>query len=130
MKVKVTKEAKNFLTVAEMPVVNQMIAEMKDDENTAKDYAIYAARLITGDNATEIISATAEIERNYRVYNQYGEDSGNLDIWIDFRAFSDWKNCFIIGGAYLSDICQICGDQEINEELKTQMYIRKFNEEK
>lgn len=127
MRVVLTKESKKVITVAEMPVVRQMIAELKEDDYTAEKYAAMAARLITGDSSVEIISATAEIARNCRIYNGYGEESGDLDVWIDFRAFSNYKSCFIIAGAYLSDIWQIGGEN--NEELIKQMYVRKFSEE-
>lgn len=128
MKVALTKEAKKFITVAELPIVKQMIAGLKEDESTVEEYAAMAARLITGDNGAEIISATAEIVKNSRIYNQYSEESGNLDVWLNFRAFSNYKDCFIIAGAYLSDIWQL--DGENNEEIKSRMYVRKFNEEK
>lgn len=130
MKVTITADAKRIITIAEMPIVKRIIAECKEDETTAREYAAIAARMITGDNCVEVIKAEAQIAKNCRIYNQYGEDSADFDIWIDFRAYSEYKDRFIIAGAYLSDICNICGISEIDEEIKDHMYIRSFLEEK
>ena len=130
MKITITADAKRHITIAEMPIVKRIITEYKEDECTAKEYAAIVARMITGDNCVEVINAEAQIAKNCRIYNQYGEDSADLDVWIDFRAYSEYKDCFIIGGAYLSDICNFCGISEIDEEIKEHMYIRSFLEEK
>ena len=130
MRVTITAESKRRITIAEMPIVRRIIAECKEDEFTAREYAAIAARMITGDNCVEVINAEAQIAKNCRIYNQYGEDSADFDIWIDFRAYSKYKDRFIIGGAYLSDIYNICGIDDIDEEIKKHMYIRSFLEEK
>lgn len=130
MRVTITAKAKRIITIAEMPIVKRIITEFKEDETTAREYASIASRMITGDNCVEVINAEAQIAKNCRIYNQYGEDSADFDIWIDFRAYSEYKDRFIIGGAYLSDICNICGIDDINEEIKKHMYIRSFLEEK
>ena len=130
MKITITAKSKRIITIAEMPIVKRIITEFKEDENTAREYAAIAARMITGDNCVEVINAEAQIAKNCRIYNQYGEDSADFDIWIDFRAYSEYKDRFIIGGAYLSDICNICGIDDIDEEIKDHMYIRSFLEEK
>ena len=48
-----------------------------------------------------------------------------VDIWIEATAYVN-DNEFIIIGAYLSDIWQITGNN--NLEISSNMYIRKFKE--
>ena len=125
MKVRMTADSKRILSLAEAPIANRMIREMKEDESTAADYiktAIYA----TGDSVEEVYKAEAEIAKNCRIWNQYAEDSGDIDIWINAEART--RDGFIIIGAYLSDIWQLTGDN--GEEIAKYMYIRKFAEVK
>ena len=119
MKVKLTEESKKYITVAEMPAVKQIIKDMKEDDDII-GYAQAAARVASGWNGFEILKAEASIAKNCRVWNQYGENTGDLDIWLDIYAFDSYAGFYEIG-AYLSDIWSICGDNA--EELKEHMYI-------
>ncbi len=106
MNVKITKEAKQWLTVAQMPIIKQIIANLKEDEITATDAAKQAASIIFGySSGVKIFETSAEIANNRRVNNYYTDNSGELDVWIRFSIFDDYKG-FVIGGAYLSDIWQ------------------------
>lgn len=129
MKIQITKEAKKWLTVAEMPIVKQIIADFRDGDNsevTAKEIAEYATAVIfNGQSADKILEASAEIAGNQRIYNYYSDESGRLDIWITFTAFHDYFG-FVIGGCYLSDIWNL--SDETREEIKSHMYIREFKE--
>lgn len=82
MKIKFTNEAKQIITVAELPAVKTLIAEMRDDEGM-KDYAATAAQIAARDGSNEILKAEAEITKNQRIFNRYSEDSGNLDNMVD-----------------------------------------------
>ena len=62
MKIKFTSEQKKFITVAELPEVNKIIAYMREDTGL-KDYAETAARIASRDNCNEILKAEAEIAR-------------------------------------------------------------------
>lgn len=126
MKIKFTAEQKKFITVAELPEVKKIIAEMKEDTGL-KDYAEIAARIASRDNGNEILKAEAEIAKNQRVFNRYTDESGNLDIWLTVYAFNSYKGFYTIG-AYLSDIWESTGDNA--EELRGYMYIREFTEKK
>ncbi len=53
MNVKITKEAKKWLTVAQMPIVRQIIASLKEDETTAAEAAKQAASIIFGYDETD-----------------------------------------------------------------------------
>lgn len=126
MKIKFTAEQKRFITVAELPEVKKIIADMKEDTGL-KDYAGIAARIASRSNGAEILKADAEIARNERVLNYYSDESGRLDIWLTVYAFDSYKGFYKIG-AYLSDIWESTGDN--NEELRQYMYIREFTEKK
>ena len=97
---------------------------MKDDEMSVAEYAEIAARVAGGNGEYEILKASAEIAKNARVYNIYGEETYNLDIWINFYAFNEYNGFFEVG-AYLSDIWDICDDNA--EEIKSHMYINHYH---
>lgn len=126
MKITFTAESKKTITVAEMPTVRQMIESCKEDESTVKEYAEMAARVAVGGYVVKVFEASAEIARNRRAWNNYTNDSGDLDVWISFTALA--SEGFVIGGAYLTDIWNITGDN--SEEIRRHMFIRKFTETK
>ena len=78
MKVKLEKEDKKYITLAQAPIVRDIISDMKEDE----------------------------IAKNNRVWNALNEHSGDFDVWIDATAYVSCADGyeFIIIGAYLSDI--------------------------
>ncbi|KAI4438931.1 hypothetical protein FMM80_00670 [Schaedlerella arabinosiphila] len=127
MKVKLLKKDKQFITLAEVPIVRQIILDMKEDECTVGKYAEMAVRAAFNGNAfgIEVLKASASIARNGRVWNLYSDESGTLDIWIDATVCVN-DNEFIIIGAYLSDIWQITGS--FDQEIVSHMYIRRFKE--
>lgn len=124
MKVAITKEAKRILSVAEMPAVQRMIKEMREDTGLM-DYAGMAARVAAGTNVVRVLEASAEIAKNCRVWNAYHEESADLDVWMRVTAYTD--KGFVMVGAYLTDIWQIGNN---NEEIRSHMYIRLFREVK
>lgn len=124
MKVKFGAEQKKYITVAELPAVKDMIKSMKEED--MKWDADTLAMFIT-ETGCDILKAEAEIAKNSNVYNFYGDDTGNLDIWVTVHALSNYKGFYIIG-AYLSDIWSI-GPQDRKDDLQSRMYIRKFIEQ-
>lgn len=126
MKVKLKKEYKEYITIAEMQTVRKIISEMKEDEFEDEDYAKIAIEAAyNGIASTEILKCSASIAKNSRIWNAYNEESKNIDIYIEAIAFIN-KEEFIIIGAYLTDIWQI-GSNNISI-IKSHMYIRKFKE--
>lgn len=122
MIVKITKVAKQWLTVAQMPIVRQIIANLKEDETTAADAARQAASIIFGySEGVKVFEASAEISGNKRIENYYTPNSGTLDIWINFSIFDEYKG-FVTGGAYLSDIWQQGAVDA--KELKNRMFLQ------
>ena len=97
-----------------------------EDECTATDLARVAARLVFDDNAAMIIEAKARIAKNQRVWDAFDEETRDIDVWIEFTAFSEYRSSFIIAGVYLTDLWQLTTDNA--DEIKSHMYIRQFKE--
>ena len=121
MKIQFTNEMKRIVTVAEMPSVRSVIESERNDEWTAKEWAKMAAELVCSHSRVE---ASAEIAKNFRVRDAYGEDSADFDVWVKFTAFAD--DSFVMGGAYLTDLWAVSADNR--EETIKHMYIRRFEE--
>ena len=127
MKVNLTAEMKKFITVAEMPAVKKVMQyEKENDEWTVQESAKMAARLVFDDNGAKVIEATARIAKNQRVWDAFDEETRDIDVWIEFTAFSEYRSSFIIAGVYLTDLWQLTKDNA--DEIKSHMYIRRFEE--
>ncbi len=125
MKVNLTAEMKKFITVAEMPAVKKVMQyEKENDEWTVQEWAKMAARLVFDDNGAKVIEATARIAKNQRVWDAFDEETRDIDVWIEFTAFSEYRSSFIIAGVYLTDLWQLTKDNA--DEIKSHMYIRRF----
>ena len=131
MKINITKESKEFLTVAEMPVVKKIVDDFKTSDETIEGSVIILSHIVTGytNNSIEIFKASAEIAKNQRAWNYYGDtetESRDIDIWINTTFFDKNDDNFYIVGAYLSDIWNASCDNLENSKMN--MYIRKFKE--
>ena len=126
MKVKLTNDAKRVITLSELPIVNTVIKNMKEDAWTAKEYAEAAARAIGNTNIVKVFEAEATICKDDYNYNHF-EDNSNIGVWIDFTALID-DNTFVIAGAPLAGIWDIGSDKEENARIMQRWYIRKFKE--
>ncbi len=125
MKVTLQKDYKRLYTVADLDHAHTIIKYMKDDDETAAGYAKYAiseALKGTSDICLNILSATAETTKNCRAWNIYGDDTGNMDVWIEAIA----KTCdgFVEVGAYLTDIWQTGDDYCYKNKMYIQRYVR------
>lgn len=135
MKVTLTKEAKQYITVAEMPAVKEVIACYKEDGTTAVEWAKMACNTIDNFTCEEIINAKAEIQRNTRIYNAHTKNSGFIDVTIIFTAYGfEYDSTkdeityeFIKCEASLYDIFQISDDN--HSEISSRFYIRRFPEQ-
>jgi hypothetical protein len=122
MKVKLEERYKDIYTLSELETAKRIIKEVKEDTETAKGYAVYAATEAlknTTDSVVEVLKAEAHTALNCRVYDAYFEGSGRMDVWVNFTVQT--CNGFIIGGAYLTDIY---GSGAVN--YKDHMYIKMF----
>ena len=125
MKVKMTADSKRLVNLEDAKMVNRIIREMKDDEETAEGYARYAVNAASEYGTVKVYEAEAEIVKNSRVWNAYGDDTKDFDIWINATART--SDGFMDVGAYLTDIWALTGDNH-NEIAKSYMYIRKYSE--
>lgn len=126
MKISITKESKQYLTVNEFEIAKRIVKEFAaTTSETVEEYARQAAYIVDG-TVEEVYKATASIARNNRVYNALATDTESLDVWIDATAKT--QNGFVIVGAYLSGLWTATGEN--SEEIASHMYIRKFVEEK
>lgn len=104
MKVTLQKDYRKIYTLDDLGRAKAIIAyEKENDEETPRGWAEYAIRE-AGENAIEILKATAETARNCRAWNQYGDGSADMDVWIE--ATAETESGFVKIGAYLSDIWQ------------------------
>ena len=126
MKISITEESKQYLTVNEYEIAKRIVKEFKAAESESiEEYARQAAYIVDG-SVQEVLKANASIARNNRADNALAADTGMLDVWFNITART--SNGFVIIGAYLSDLWQATGEN--NEELASHMYIRKFTETK
>ena len=124
MKVKITEDSKKVLTLADMPAARKIIKDLKED-SCLEEYGQWCGNIASGSNESlEILKAEAEIAKNCRIWNYYGDDSGDIDVWINFYVFNSYAGFYSIG-AYLSDIWKI-GSTEANQEVKSHMYIKEY----
>lgn len=127
MIVKITNDAKKWLTVYELEQAKIIIQQFKEDDSMA-DLCQIAARVAGGAiNSFEILRSSAEIARNERIQDMYHENSGKLDVWIRCYAFSPYAGFYVIG-AYYSDLIQYDGTEETAERIRSNMHIREFKE--
>ena len=127
MKVKFTKEAKNYITIAEAEEAKRMITELKEDEFSASDYLRIAAILANNHwNIDRVLEADAEISRNNRAWNNYHEGSATLDVWVKGLVKADLDTYMEIG-VYLTDIWNIGADKETDKEILSHMYIETYS---
>jgi len=107
MKVSMPKDQKIY-TGYQLDMMKAVIEYEKTDGVTAREWAAMAVREALkdtdSDGLEEIISAAAETALNSRAWNNYSDDSGNGDVWIECIA-KTWFG-FIEVGVYLSDVWQ------------------------
>ena len=124
MKVRFDKEDKKYFSIAEAPIVNAIIKDMKTSEDRLEEAVEYAMHALDEYYTLEILKANAKVSHNNRIWNYYNDNSGTIDIWID--AIVQTYNEFYIIGFYLSDAWSVC--DENHTEIARNIYVRKFIE--
>lgn len=137
MKVTITNESKNYLTVNEYEKAKALVKQMKDDDQSAAEAAEYAARAILrstrysqyADYFSGILAASAEICRDSSTpWDYHGDGFGFLNVWIN--ATAETADGFLKFGCLLSDIYSLDGETETSDALVNHAYIRYFTEKK
>ena len=106
MKVKLEENYRRFYTLDEFDNAKAVISAEKEDEETAKGWAEFAAREALKDDddyMRRIVEAEAETAKNGRLnWNQFCEGSGFMDVWVS--ALVETWGGYVKIGAYLTDI--------------------------
>ena len=123
MKVKMTDESKKIITMSELKIAKQIISDLKESEETEEE-CIKTSIAHTGSWCETIYKSSARIAKNCRILNFYSDESKDIDVWIEAEAKT--SDGFMIIGFYLSDAWLFCDDSEINKNIISHMYIRKF----
>jgi hypothetical protein len=126
MKVKIIKRSKEVLRMSD----TEAIKEVRDcvSEDKLSDYTQMIAQVASGkSDVFEILKADAEISRNCRVWNAYGNNSKDLDIWVEIYAYNSFAGFYEIG-CYMTDIWNYYSD--IADEIRSHMFILEFHRKK
>lgn len=122
MKVTLDKEYRKRYTLEDLARAKTVIESEKEDEMKPAEwleYAITEALKGTGEYPGEVITAEARTARNCRVWNAYGDNTEDMDIWIEGLART--SEGFAEVGAYLSDIWQSGA-----VDYKNHVYIQRY----
>lgn len=138
MKITFPKSMKSVITLEEATAVKRLIDNFKAEKETkVSDYISTVSGLIGRCyniySGFECLKAEAEIAKNGRIWNYYsyayGEDdecgSRAFDVWCTFYLYSKSDGFYEIG-IYLSDIYNIDGTPEFDEEIMKHVYINEF----
>ena len=126
MKIRITSESKQLITLADMPAVREIQRQEAEDTMTPAEYLEMAARLASrSNNSFQIYDASARIARNCRVYEQFGPGTGTFDVWLEGIAFHPFAGAYMIG-AYLSDLWQITGGPSDEYLVRDHMFIKEY----
>ena len=120
MKVTLQKDYRKFYTLEDLERAKAVIAFEKDnDESSVKEWAEYAINEAIGNEGRiiEIYKADATTAKNCRAWNLYGNDTQDMDVWV--QAVAETTAGFVKIGAYLSDIWQTGAKQ-----YRQHMFIR------
>lgn len=124
MKVTLEKDYKRYYTLEDMESAKAVIQYEKEDLETAAgwlEYAAIEAIKAIDDTFREVVTAKAHTARNCRAWNAYGDNTYDIDVWIEGLVRT--SQGYMELGAYLSDIWQTGGTYYRDHE-----YIRYFKE--
>ena len=127
MKVTLTKKSKENIKASQLDAAREVIRACREDESSAADYAVYAVNCIMHNqhgSCESILKCSAEVMPNYRAWGLWGNETEDLDVWIE--GIADCYDSFVRFGAYLSDIWSITGEN--CAELSRYMYKRIYTE--
>lgn len=122
MKIKLTNEAKKAIPMYYADLLPKIQYDFSEDD--ILEYCHTLVSFVSGENAKwEFLKCHAEFALNGRIFNQYSEDSGHIDIWIECYAYNPYYGFFDLG-AYLTDIWSI--GSEDPDKIKSHIYINTF----
>ncbi|MCM1233871.1 MAG: hypothetical protein NC489_27505 [Ruminococcus flavefaciens] len=129
MKIKITENSKKVITLADKLIIDEIRENCAEIE--IKDYILIALALAGAECPfnVKIYEVTAEIAKNYRIWNYYGDiDEGvnteDFDVWVEFSVLVPLEGFYVIG-VYLSDLWSFI-PRGNNDEIRKNMYIQKY----
>lgn len=123
MRIHFYKEDRQYFTLAEAPIIDTIIKDMKSSSETVAEQVKYAMNAFNI-HAYDVLKADAKIARNHKTLNYYNDESGTIDIWVD--AIVKTYNAFYMVGFFLSDAWSVAADN--HDEIASRMHVRKFIE--
>ena len=120
MKLTIDSVIKSQTYMDERDALKSVINAMKDDTGL-KDYALTLNAILTGYKC-EIIQVTANIRKNYRVFDRIADGTRNFDIEISGLSYNAIDDCFIRFAGWLSDVWD--WDATNTDEIKVRTYYR------
>lgn len=119
----ISDDMKNILTIAEgekLGIMNRVIL----DEDVG-DYHKMMLGVVGFDSSCHVYSGQILLAKNERADDDYFGGSGNLDIWIEIKAFKQGVE-FCVLGAYLSDLWKFDSSDEGYASLRQNMLIEEY----
>ena len=120
MKLTIDSVIKSQTYMDERDALKAVINAMKDDTGL-KDYALTLNAILTG-YTCEIIQVTANIRKNYRVFDRIADGTRNFDIEISGLSYNAINDQYIRFCGWLSDIWEWDGTN--TDEIKGRTYYR------
>lgn len=119
----ISDDMKNVLTIAEsekLGIMNRVILDEDID-----DYYKMMLGVVGFDSSCHVYSGQILLAKNERADDDYFGGSGNLDIWIEIKAFKQGVE-FCVLGAYLSDLWKFDSSDEGYAALRQNMFIEEY----
>lgn len=119
----ISDDMKSALTIAEgekLGIMNRVILDEDID-----DYYKMMLGVVGFDSSCHVYSGQILLAKNERADDDYFGGSGNLDIWIEIKAFKQGVE-FCVLGAYLSDLWKFNSSDEGYVTLRQNMFIEEY----
>ena len=119
----ISDDMKSVLTIAEgenLGIMNRVILDEDID-----DYYKMMLGVVGFDSSCHVYSGQILLAKNERADDDYFGGSGNLDIWIEIKAFKQGVE-FCVLGAYLSDLWKFDSSDEGYAALRQNMFIEEY----
>lgn len=119
----ISADMKNILTIAEGEKIDIMNRVILDED--VDDYYKMMLGVVGLDSSCHVYSGQSSLAKNKRANDNYFNGSGNLDIWIEIKAFKPGVK-FCVLGAYLSDLWKFDCSDEGYAALRENMFIEEY----
>lgn len=119
----ISDDMKNVLTIAEGEKLGAMNRAIFDEY--VEDYNKMMLGVVGLHSSCHVYSGQILLARNERANDDYFGGSGNLDIWIEIKAFKPGVE-FCVLGAYLTDLWKFKSSDDGYAALRQNMFIEEY----